>query len=152
MIVHTLRTEQWIDRPREEVFPFFADAGNLERITPDELRFQILTPQPIDMRIGALIDYQLHLAGVPFKWKTEITDWNPPYSFVDMQIKGPYKQWINTHTFEDHGDRTLITDEVKWALPLSPLGDLAYPIVKWQLGRIFAHRHRVIDRVFHGRV
>ena len=150
MIIHTLETEQWIEKPLEEVFAFFSDASNLERITPDELRFQILSPQPIEMKVGALIDYQLHLAGIPFKWKTEITDWNPPHSFVDTQLKGPYKQWIHTHRFEDHGGRTRIVDEVKWALPLSPLGDLAYPVINWQLGRIFAHRHRVIEEVFSG--
>lgn len=151
MIIHTLESEQWIEKPLEEVFAFFSNASNLERITPDELRFQILSPQPIEMKVGALIDYQLHLAGIPFKWKTEITAWNPPYSFEDTQLKGPYKQWIHTHRFEDHGERTRIVDEVKWALPLSPLGDLAYPVVKWQLGRIFAHRHRVIEKAFAGR-
>jgi len=148
MITHHLHSEQWIDRPRDEVFGFFADASNLERITPDELRFEILSEQPIDMKVGALIDYQLHLAGVPFKWKTEITAWNPPFSFEDTQLKGPYTKWIHTHRFEDHGERTLIVDDVDYALPLSPLGDLVYPVIKWQLGRIFAHRRKVIADVF----
>lgn len=150
MIIHILTSEQWIDRPRDEVFRFFSDASNLERITPTELKFKILSPQPISMHVGALIDYQLRLAGMPFKWRTEITGWNPPDSFEDTQLKGPYGQWIHTHRFEDHGERTRIVDEVKWALPLSPLGDLAYPVVKWQLDRIFAHRRRVIEEVFAG--
>lgn len=148
MITHHLHSEQWIDRPRDEVFGFFSDASNLERITPDELRFEILSEQPIEMRVGALIDYQLHLAGIPFKWRTEITAWNPPFSFEDTQLKGPYAKWIHTHRFEDHGERTLIVDDVDYALPLSPLGDIAYPVIKWQLGRIFAHRKKVIASVF----
>ena len=148
MITHHLHSEQWIDRPHDEVFGFFSDASNLERITPDELRFEILSEQPIEMRVGALIDYQLHLAGIPFKWRTEITAWNPPFSFEDTQLKGPYAKWIHTHRFEDHGERTLIVDDVDYALPLSPLGDIAYPVIKWQLGRIFAHRKKVIASVF----
>jgi len=148
MITHHLHSEQWIERPRAEAFAFFSDASNLERITPDELRFEILSEQPIEMKVGALIDYQLHLAGIPFKWKTEITAWNPPFSFEDTQLKGPYAKWIHTHRFEDHGHRTLIVDDVDYALPLSPLGDLAYPVIKWQLGRIFGHRKKVIAGVF----
>ncbi|MDA0684082.1 MAG: SRPBCC family protein [Bacteroidetes bacterium] len=148
MITHTLQSEQWIERPRDEVFSFFSDASNLERITPSELKFKILSPQPIEMKTGALIDYQLVLAGIPFKWKTEITDWNPPHSFKDTQLKGPYAKWIHTHAFEDHGDRTRIVDTVEYSLPLSPLGDLAWPIIRFQLSRIFAHRKRVVDTVF----
>jgi ligand-binding SRPBCC domain-containing protein len=148
MIEHVLESEQWIDRPLDEVFAFFSDASNLERITPNELKFSILSPQPIDMKVGALIDYRLRLAGVPFTWRTEITAWNPPHSFEDTQLKGPYAQWIHTHTFREEDGRTLITDRVRWKLPLSPLGDLVYPVVNWQLGRIFAHRRRVIADVF----
>lgn len=150
MIEHVLRAEQWIDRPRAEVFDFFADAGNLERITPPGLRFHILTPQPIDMAVGTLIDYRLHLALVPFGWRTEITDWDPPFRFVDTQLRGPYRQWIHTHTFEEVDRRTRMTDEVRWALPLSPLGDVVYPLVRRQLDHIFAYRRKVIDEVFGG--
>ena len=148
MIVHHLRSEQWIDKPRDEVFAFFSNATNLERITPKELRFRILSDQPIEMKVGALIDYQLHLAGIPFKWRTEITGWNPPHDFEDTQLKGPYAKWVHRHRFEDHGNRTRIVDEVEYGLPLSPLGDLAYPLIKLQLGRIFAHRKKVIAELF----
>ncbi len=148
MITHHHRSEQWIDKPRDEVFAFFSNAANLERITPEELSFQILSEQPIEMKVGALIDYQIRLAGIPFKWKTEITGWNPPHEFEDTQLKGPYAKWIHVHRFEDHGDRTLIVDEVEYALPLSPLGDLVYPLIKLQLGRIFDHRKKVIIDVF----
>lgn len=148
MIVHELNSEQWIDRPLDEVFAFFSNAANLERITPKELRFRILSPQPIEMRKGALIDYQLHLAGIPFRWRTEITEWNAPHSFEDTQLKGPYALWVHTHSFAEKDGGTLISDHVRYGLPLSPLGDLAYPAIKWQLSRVFAHRHRVLEEVF----
>jgi len=148
VITHTLHSEQWLDRPLQDVFAFFADAANLETITPDELRFHILSPQPIEMRVGALIDYRLRLAGIPFRWRSEITAWDPPYSFEDSQIKGPYGLWVHRHSFEEQDGGTLSTDHVRYALPLSPLGDMAFPLVKWQLGRIFAHRQRVIAAQF----
>lgn len=148
MITHTLHTEQWLARPLEDVFGFFANAANLEQITPDELRFRILSPQPIEMRVGALINYQLRLAGIPFRWRSEITAWDPPYAFEDTQIKGPYGSWVHRHVFEERDGGTLITDHVRYALPLSPLGDVAFPLVRWQLGRIFAHRQEVIAAQF----
>src|SRR4051794_38294424 len=101
MAEHLLERKQIIDRPLTEVFDFFADAGNLERITPPELNFHITTPRPIDIRKGALINYELKLRGVRLTWKTEITEWNPPFNFVDMALKSPYKQWIHLHIFEE---------------------------------------------------
>lgn len=142
--VHVLRATTRIPRPRDEVFPFFADAGNLERITPPELRFQIVTPAPIEMRRGTRIDYRLGLWGVAFGWQTEITDWSPPETFTDTQLRGPYHTWIHRHEFETDGDATVMADEVRYRLPLWPLGDLALPVVTRQLGRIFRHRARAI--------
>ena len=104
MAEHILERTQTIERPIEEVFKFFADAGNLERITPPELNFKIISPQPIDIKRGAFIDYKLKLRGIPITWKTEITQWNPPFDFVDTALKSPYKQWIHLHTFE-RGER-----------------------------------------------
>ena len=101
MAEHILERKQIIERPLREVFDFFADAGNLERITPPELNFHITTPQPIDVKKGALIDYELKLRGIPIRWRTEITQWNPPFDFVDTALKSPYKQWIHLHTFEE---------------------------------------------------
>src|SRR5689334_21528526 len=114
MAEHVLRREQTIDLPRLEVFEFFSDAANLQKITPDDLGFQIITPQPIDMREGTIIEYRISLSGIPMNWKTLISKLEPPYRFVDEQLSGPYKQWIHTHTFTETDDgKTLIGDEVK---------------------------------------
>lgn len=148
---HTLTAEMTLPQPRAEVFAFFSDAGNLERITPPELNFHILTPRPIPMAPGALIDYQLRLWGARFNWRTRISEWAPPDRFVDEQIRGPYKEWVHTHTFEDApAGGTLIRDRVIYQLPLTPLGDIAYPIIRVQLRRIFRHRQDAIRRLMTG--
>lgn len=134
-----------IDRPIDEVFDFFADAGNLQAITPPELRFKILTPLPIEMRQGALIQYQLSLYGIPFKWLTEISVWKPGVEFVDQQLSGPYAVWIHRHQFRAiDAHRTLIEDDVEYKLPLEPLGLVALPIVKRKLERIFSYREEQV--------
>lgn len=145
---HILHRKQIIERPCEKVFDFFANAGNLERITPPELNFNIITPQPIDMREGTLIDYQLKLRGFPVKWKTVISMWNPPHEFVDEALKSPYKQWIHRHTFKEiEANKTLIEDEVKYRLPFEPLGDLAYFLVKKELDYIFDFRQKTVEKI-----
>ncbi|MGF1482777.1 MAG: SRPBCC family protein [Opitutales bacterium] len=141
---HILKRECFLPLPLEEVFSFFADAGNLERITPKNLHFKILTPQPIKMREGTLIDYKLRINGFPARWRTLISSWEPPYAFTDEQLKGPYKQWIHRHTFEAREGGTLMTDHVRYKLPFYPLGQIAYPFVKWQVEGIFTHRNQVI--------
>ena len=148
---HRLHTTTFLPRPREEVFDFFADAGNLARITPPELNFQIATPQPIDIQEGTLIDYRLGLFGVPFSWRTEIVRWEPPHAFVDRQLAGPYRLWHHTHTFaeaeQDGQAGTQMDDRVLWELPLAPVGELAVPVVRLQLARIFGYRQRVIREI-----
>lgn len=149
MAEYILERKQIIQRPREEVFEFFADAGNLERITPPELNFHIITPQPINIKKGTLIDYQLKLRGIPIKWKTEITHWNPPSLFVDTALKSPYKQWIHLHTFEENENGgTIMRDIVRYRLPFEPIGDLAHFYVKKELKYIFDYRYRVIEEIF----
>ena len=133
--------------PRERVFPFFAAADNLERITPPELRFRITTPLPLEMKEGTLIRYRLRLHGIPFDWLTRITRWNPPHEFVDEQLRGPYRQWIHRHTFEDRGDHTHMQDVVDYALPFYPLGEIAAPFVAAQVQRIFDYRTSAIERL-----
>lgn len=141
--------KQIIQRPREEVFRFFADAANLERITPPELQFHIITPQPIDVKKGTLIEYQLKLRGFPVKWKTEITQWNPPHDFVDTALKSPYRQWIHLHKFKtgENGE-TIMEDVVRYRLPFEPLGNLAHWYVKRELNYIFDYRRKVIEEIF----
>ena len=147
---HTFTDSLELPLPREKVFAFFSDAHNLELITPSELNFRILTPGPIVLETGALIEYRLRLFGVPFRWVTRIADWNPPERFVDEQLRGPYALWVHTHTFEPTASGTVIRDHVRYRLPVSPLGDVAYPLVRAQVGRIFEHRRRVVREAFLG--
>ena len=145
MAEHILTRTLTLDRPIAEAFEFFGDAANLERITPPELGFHIITPQPIDIKQGVLIDYQLKLHGIPIKWRTEISVWEPPFRFVDQQLRGPYSQWIHTHTFtEIEPNKTQIDDEVRYRLPLEPLGDIAHFIVAGQLKYIFDYRQKIV--------
>ena len=95
----TLQTELWLPRLRDEVFPFFAEARNLETLTPAWLKFEVLTPAPIAMRPGMPIDYRIRVHGLPIRWRTEIAEWDPPRRFVDVQLRGPYTLWHHTHTF-----------------------------------------------------
>ncbi len=148
MSEHILKRSLILDLPRKEVFDFFADASNLERITPAELKFHITTPQPINIRQGTLIDYQLKLRGLPLKWKTIISVWNPPFEFVDEALKSPYKQWIHRHTFTElEKNKTLIEDEVKYRLPFEPFGDAAHFFVRRELNYIFDFRQKAVAEI-----
>jgi ligand-binding SRPBCC domain-containing protein len=110
----TIQTELWLPRPRHEVFPFFAEARNLETLTPPWLKFEVLTPAPIAMRPGTLIDYRIRVHGVPIRWRTEIAEWEPPHQFVDVQLRGPYTLWHHTHTFMERDGGTLCLDCVRY--------------------------------------
>ena len=145
-----LRAEAWIPLPRDQVFPFFAAAENLERITPPELRFRIVTPLPVEMRQGTLIDYRLSLDGIPFGWRTLISEWDPPFAFTDTQLKGPYHTWIHRHTFDEVDGGTLMRDEVRWRVPLWPLGAVAMPVVRAKVARIFRHRQESLGALLLG--
>jgi ligand-binding SRPBCC domain-containing protein len=146
---HLLERTQLVEAPRETVFPFFADALNLESITPPWLNFRVITPGPIEMGVGALIEYRLSLHRVPVRWLTRIEDWQPGRSFVDAQVRGPYRLWHHTHTFEDAPAGTLVRDRVRYALPLGVVGEVAHrAFVARDLHRIFDHRQSEIARRF----
>ncbi len=150
MQMHTFETHTTIPLPVDEVFPFFADAFNLEAITPPLLRFRVVTPAPIEMRAGALIDYRLRIRGVPARWRTEIAEWDPPHMFVDQQLKGPYRLWHHTHTFEaiDEGRSTLMRDVVRYELPRVPGRSLVHKlVVRPDIERIFEFRGQQIRKL-----
>lgn len=135
-----------IGRPLDEVFPFFADAANLEKLTPPWLAFSILTELPIAMAEGTLIDYRIRVHGLPLTWRSEITAWDPPHRFVDQQRRGPYRLWHHEHLFEAEGpDRTRVIDRVDWAVWLGPL---VGPFVDRDLRKIFDYRQERLLQLF----
>jgi len=140
----SLRTETVLPLAPEALFPFFADAANLEKITPRSLRFQILTAQPIDMKEGTLIDYRIRISGIPQHWRTRIALWNPPHAFADEQIKGPYRRWFHTHRFEACPEGTMMVDQVDYTLPFGFMGKLAHPLIRRQLKKIFSYRSEAL--------
>ncbi len=149
MGVHVLERSQRLPGAPAAVFSFFSDAFNLERITPPWLGFRVLTPGPIVMERGTLIEYRLRLHGVPIRWLTRIAAWEPPVRFVDVQVRGPYRLWHHTHSFEpDGGGSTLMRDTVRYSLPLGPLGEVARrALVARDLARIFDFRHDAVRGV-----
>jgi ligand-binding SRPBCC domain-containing protein len=143
--VYQLEREQWISAPLEAVFDFFSRAENLSAITPPWMDFRIVTPLPIEIHAGTRIDYQLRLAGVPMKWRTLIRDWEPNRSFVDVSERGPYQLWEHSHRFVAHDRGVLMTDVVRYALPLGPLGRLAHGLaVRSTLSAIFDYRFQAV--------
>ena len=146
--IQVFESELTVPRSRAEVFRFFAEAGNLETITPSWLRFRILTPTPIRMECGAEIRYALRLHGVPVRWRTEITVWDPPHRFIDEQRRGPFRLWRHEHRFEEIPGGTRMTDLVEYTVPGGPL---SHWIERWfvrpDVERIFAHRgERIAER------
>jgi ligand-binding SRPBCC domain-containing protein len=144
-----LEREQRVPGAPADVFELYADAFALEEITPPWLRFRVVTPGPIDMGAGTLIDYRLRLHGVPVRWRSRIELWEPFRRFVDVQVEGPYRVWHHTHEFEPDGrGGTKIRDVVRYALPLGPLGALAHVLfVRRDLARIFDHRRDAVERL-----
>jgi ligand-binding SRPBCC domain-containing protein len=125
MRVHRLERSQLVRAPAGDVFEFFARARNLERITPPWLRFEVLSPEPVEMGLGTLLEYRLRLHAVPLRWLTRIEEWERGSAFVDRQLRGPYRLWRHRHEFEPCPEGTVVRDRVDYALPLGPLGELA---------------------------
>ena len=149
MKIFTLRRKMFVQQPLHEVFEFFSRPENLELITPPGLGFRILTPSPILMKEGTLIDYTVKLMGMRVPWQSLISEYQPPNKFVDEQLKGPYAFWRHTHSFAEMGEATLIADEIEYGMPLGLLGRAIRKVtVHRQLEAIFAYRERVIEQMF----
>lgn len=146
MRTFTHRSELLVPRPVNEVFPFFADARNLESLTPDWLSFNVLTPEPIPMAVGTTIDYRLAWRGLPLRWRSEIAAWEPPHRFIDRQLRGPYRLWHHEHRFEEMDGGTNVIDEVTYAVWG---GAIAVKLgVRRDINRIFAHRRARLTEIF----
>lgn len=146
MRIHEFKSELWLPLPPALLFPFFADAANLDAITPPWLHFKIVTPRPIVMHEGTLIDYRLRVRGLPLRWRTRINAWRPPHRFVDEQIRGPYRQWIHEHTFEVQAGGTLARDHVHYAVSLD------FVVHRWfvrpDIEKIFEFRSAALQKKF----
>ncbi len=148
MRIHRLDREQFVARPLAEVFEFFSQARNLEALTPGFLRFEVLSPEPIEMRPGTLISYRLKVRGIPLRWVSQIEAWEQQRTFVDRQLSGPYRLWHHRHDFEARDGGTVVRDRVHYAIPLWPLGEVAHALlVRRDLESIFGFRQEAVERL-----
>ncbi len=145
MKIHHFRSELWLPVAREKLFPFFAAATNLQSITPPWLQFEVLTPE-IAMQEGTLLDYRLRVRGVPLRWRSRINEWQPPYRFVDEQLRGPYRMWVHEHTFEASDGGTLVRDHVRYAVLFDVL--VHRWLVRPDVEGIFKYRADVLRKLF----
>ena len=146
MRVRNFESQLWLPQPHGKVFAFFSNAQNLDLITPPWLHFRTVTPGPMEMHLGMLIDYKLRIHGFPVRWRSEITAWEPPVRFVDEQLRGPYRLWIHEHTVAERDDGTLVCDRVQYAVPFDWL---THPLlVKRDVERIFRYRNDALRRRF----
>ena len=141
------KSQRTVEKPLTEVFDFFSNAHNLAVITPPQLNLEILTPAPIEMFAGTRIDYRLKLHGIPIRWQTEITEWDPPHFFEDEQRRGPYRLWRHTHTFDETEDGVVVNDSVEYAVWGDGLVNTLF--VRPDIEKIFAYRSEQLDRIFH---
>jgi ligand-binding SRPBCC domain-containing protein len=150
MRIYTIERRQLVHRPLEEIFTFFSRPENLGLLTPKQVGFNILTPSPISMQTGALIDYTIKVLGIRTRWTTLITDFVHGSRFVDVQLKGPYAYWHHEHRFTETDDGTLITDVIHYAMPLGVFGSIIHELfVKSRLNFIFNYRAGEIEKRFH---
>ena len=151
MKIYTLKFKQKINRKIDEVYPFFSNPENLSYITPSRLNFRILTPLPIKMQKGQIIDYTITILGKKIRWRTIISEYEPSKYFIDQQLKGPYSKWDHTHIFKECKNGTMMIDKVTYSIPLGIIGQLAHSIWgKAELNRIFNYRYDIIEKIFKG--
>jgi ligand-binding SRPBCC domain-containing protein len=143
---YVLEAALWLPRRRDDVFPFFADALNLQELTPPWLHFEMLTRGPIEMKVGTLIEYKLRIRGVPVRWQSEITVWEPPHRFVDEQRRGPYRYWIHEHIFKESDGGTACRDRVRYGVTGGGL--VHRMLVKPDLTKIFEYRRKRLEELF----
>jgi ligand-binding SRPBCC domain-containing protein len=140
------QAELWLPRPRDEVFAFFSNALNLEKITPPWLQFRVTTPVPIQMQVGTEIDYRIKIRGIPARWRSRITVWDPPNRFIDEQLRGPYRKWIHEHGFTEERGGTTCKDHVQYAPPGGAIINTLF--VERDVRNIFAHRTQRLLEIF----
>ena len=147
--MYNIKFSQFIPQPIDKVFAFFARPENLECITPKNLKFSIKTLSPIRMETGQIIDYNIKIKGFPLRWRSLISSYDPPYRFIDEQIRGPYSKWHHTHTFTKENGGTKIDDQIEYSLPFGLLGRITHSIwIKKDLEKIFEYRSKTIEKVF----
>lgn len=146
-----LERRQWLPLQLERAFGFFADPGNLARITPPWLGFRILTPLPVTMALGLRLDYRVRVLGIPMRWRSLISVYEPPLVFRDVQLSGPYRRWEHTHRFREVDGGTLVLDRVVYEMPLGPVGALVHAaLVRRRLEQIFDYRQERIAALLIG--
>lgn len=148
LLDHHYCTRQFVPKSQQEIFPFFRDAENLELLTPPWLNFHLTKKSTEVIAKGSLIDYKLKIHRIPVHWRTVISEWNPETSFVDEQLKGPYRKWHHLHSFETVPGGTLISDEVTFQMPGWIFGLLILPLVTKDLKKIFQYRQEKIKTLY----
>ena len=138
--------EQWVPQSKDRTFSFFKEARNLEKITPEFLKFKVLNQSTPEIQDGTKLNYLLSLHGIPVSWQSKITDWKPDEKFSDIQLKGPYSHWYHTHEFEEKDGGTLIKDHVLYKVPFGIAGDLvAGKWIRKDLESVFNYRYKAIE-------
>jgi ligand-binding SRPBCC domain-containing protein len=150
MADHVLETRLWLARPRSQVFAFFADPTHLERVSPPSLRLRLLTPA-VPLAAGAVLDFRVAWLGLPLRWRAYIREFDPPYRFVDVQVRGPWARWEHRHRFLEEDGGTWMEDRVTYRMALGPLGRAAYAaLVHRQLRAAWAFRQARVAELLGG--
>ncbi len=149
MADHILECRLWLPRPREDVFPFLADPGNLAALTPRRLGLRLLSASPNPFEAGAIFDFRIRWLGLPLRWRSLIREYDPPYRFVDVQLLGPCARWEHRHMFREENEGTWVEDRITYRLPLGPLGRVLHALlVGRQLKAVFAYRRQRLEEIF----